>query len=107
MAYIVDFTIIMQNIFGLVVNAELHLSRRLIKLAFAMYNSSLERRLVHNEIRDHVKEAGRADRDAALAKMLELIKNCQMKTEDMERLQFVMEEGIDNVEDEPWDVSQA
>ena len=53
-----------------------------------------------------MKEAGRADRDAALAKMLELIKNCQMKTEDMERLQFMMEEGFDNVENEPWDVSQ-
>ena len=68
MAYIVDFTIIMLVIFRLVVNAGLPLSRRLIKVAFATYNSSVERRQVHNEIRDHVKEAGRADRDAALAR---------------------------------------
>ncbi|EDR00515.1 uncharacterized protein LACBIDRAFT_334152, partial [Laccaria bicolor S238N-H82] len=107
MAYIVDFTIIMQIIFGLVVNAQLHLTRRLIKLAFATYNCSLERRAVHNEIRDHVKLAGRADRDAALAEMLRLIKNYQMNPEDMDKLQFTMGEGFDNDEDEPWDVPKA
>ena len=107
MAYIVDFTIIMQVIFGLVVNARLRLTRRLIKLAFATYNSSVERRQVHNEIRDHVKLAGRTDRDAALAEMLRLVKKYQMKTVDMDKLHFMMEEGFDNVEDEPWDVPEA
>ena len=104
MAYIVDFTIIMQIIFGLVVNAQLRLTRRLIKLAFATYSNSVERRQVHNDIRDHVKLAGRTDRDAALAEMLRLIMNYQMNTEDMDKLQFTMEDGFDNVEDEPWDV---
>ena len=94
MAYIVDFTIIMLVIFRLVVNAKLRLSRRLINLAFTTYDNSIKRRQVHKEIRDHLKEAGHADRDAALAKMLELIKNYQMNTEDMDKLQFVMEEGI-------------
>ena len=88
MAFIVDFTIIMQAVFGLVVNARLHLSRRLIKLAFAMYNNSVERRQVHNDIRDHVKLAGRTDRDAALAEMLRLFKNYQMNAEDMDWLQI-------------------
>lgn len=100
MAYIVDFTTIMQVIFGLVVNAQLRLSRRLIKLAFATSNNSVERVQVHNEIRDHVKSAGRANRDAALAKTLQLIKDHQMKTEDMDKLQLVMG-GVDNGVDEP------
>jgi len=103
MAYIVDFTIIMQVIFGLVINARLPLSRRLIKLAFATYSKSRERIQVHNGIKDHVKLAGRTDRDAALAEMLRLIKNYQMKTEDMEELQHTMK-GFNNVEDEPWGV---
>jgi hypothetical protein len=37
MAYIIDFTIIMQVIFGLVVDARLRLSRRSIKLAYTAY----------------------------------------------------------------------
>jgi hypothetical protein len=106
MAYIVDFTIIMQVIFGLVDNARLHLSRRLIKLAFTTYNNSRERIQVHIAIRDHVKLARRTDRDAALAEMLRLIKDFQMKTEHMEKLQLAVE-GYDNDEDEPWDVPKA
>jgi len=106
MAYIVDFTIIMQVIFGLVVNTRLRLSRRLIKLAFATYSNSRERIQVHNAIRDHVKLAGRTDRDAALAEMLRLIKNYQMGTEDMDKLQLAMEK-FDDIEDEPWDVPKA
>ena len=98
MAYIVDFTIVMQVIFGLVANARMRLSRRLIKLAFAAYKSSLERIQVHNEIRDHAKTDG----DAALETMLELIENCQMRADDMDKLLLVME-GFDNVQDEPWD----
>lgn len=106
MAYIVDFTIIMQVIFGLVVNARLRLSRRLIKLAFAAYNNSRERVQVHIGIRDHVKLARRTDRDAALAEMLRLIKNNQLGSEDMDELQLAVEK-FDNVVDEPWDVPKA
>ena len=71
MAYIVDFTIIMQLIFGLVVNARLRLSRRLIKLVFKAYNLSEERSKVHKEMNDR---AGLLKRDAALAKITKLIK---------------------------------
>lgn len=101
MAYIVDLTIIMQIIFGLVVNAQLRLSRRLIKLAFTTFSESRERVQVHNEIKEHVKHAGRADRDAALAKILQLIESYRMKSEDMEELQSKMA-GFANIEDEPW-----
>ena len=105
MAYIVDLTIVMQIIFGLVVNAQLRLSRRVIKLAFTTYSESRERVQIHSEIEEHVKHAGRADRDAALAKILQLIENYRMNSEDMEELQSKMG-GFTNTEDEPWVVPQ-
>ena len=70
MAYIVDFTIIMQ-IFGFVVHARLRLSRRLIKLALKTYSNSEVRSKVHKEMNDR---AGLLKRDAALAKITKLIK---------------------------------
>ena len=106
MAYIVDFTIIMHVIFGLVVNARLHLSRRLIKLVLNAYSISEEKSKVHNEIKDHVKLAGRFDRDAALAKTIQLIKEYQMKPESMEELQSAVER-FENNEDEGWGVGKA
>jgi tartrate dehydratase beta subunit/fumarate hydratase class I family protein len=47
----------------------------------------------------HVKHAGCADRDAALAKIFQLIENYPMKPEDMEELQTMMA-GVANIEDE-------
>ncbi|EDR09841.1 uncharacterized protein LACBIDRAFT_293727 [Laccaria bicolor S238N-H82] len=106
MAYIVDFTIIMQIIFGLVVNARLRLSRRLIKLIFKAYSISDERSKVHKEIKEHVKLAGRFDQDAALAKIIQLIKEYQMKPEIMEELQSAVK-AFENNEDEDWGVGKA
>ncbi|EDR00482.1 uncharacterized protein LACBIDRAFT_313403 [Laccaria bicolor S238N-H82] len=104
MAYIVDFTIIMQVIFGLVVNARLRLSRRLIKLVLNTYNISEEKGTVHKEIKEHVKLAGRFDRDAALAKIIQLVKEYQMKPENMEELQA---KRFENNDDEDWGVCEA
>ena len=106
MAYIVDLTIIMQVIFGLVVHARLHLSRRLIKLAFKTYSNSEERRKVHKAIKDHVERAGLLNRDAALAKIIELIKEYQMKPESMEGLQSAVK-SFENDEAEDWGLGQA
>ncbi|EDR01832.1 uncharacterized protein LACBIDRAFT_332854 [Laccaria bicolor S238N-H82] len=106
MAYIVDFTIIMQIIFGLVVNARLRLSRRLIKLVFKAYSISDERSKVHKEIKEHVKLAGRFDQDAALAKIIQLIKEYQMKPEIMEELQSAAK-AFENNEDEDWGVGKT
>jgi hypothetical protein len=106
MAYIVDFTIIMQVIFGLVMNARLRLSRRLIKLAFKAYSISEERSRVHKEIKEHVKLAGRFDRDAALVKIVQLIKEYQMKPESMEELQSAVK-VFENNEDEDWGLGTA
>ena len=99
MAYIVDFTIIMQVIFALVANPRLRLSRPVIMLAVAAYKSSLERIQVRNEIQNYAKPDG----DEALKTMLGLINNCQIKADDMDKLLLVME-GFDNVQDELWDV---
>ena len=106
MAYIVDFTIIMQVIFGFVVHARLHLSRRLIKLAFKTYSNSEERRKVHKAIKDHVERAGLLNWDAALAKIIELIKEYQMKPESRKELQSAVER-FENDEDEAWGVGKA
>ena len=106
MAYIVDCTIIMQVIFGLVVNARLRLSRRLIKLVFKAYNISEEKSKVHKEIKEHVKVAGRFDRDATLAKIIQLIKEYQMNPESMDKLQSTVK-MFENNEDEDWDVGKA
>ncbi|EDR01051.1 uncharacterized protein LACBIDRAFT_312614 [Laccaria bicolor S238N-H82] len=106
MAYIVDFIIIMQIIFGLLVNAHLRLSRRLIKLVFKAYSISVERSKVHKEIKEHVKLAGCFDRDAALAKIIQLIKEYQMKPESMEELQSAVK-AFENNEDKDWGVGKA
>ena len=106
MAYIVDFTIIMEVIFGLVVNARLRLSRRLIKLVFKAYSISEERSKVHKEIQEHVKLAGRFERDAALAKIIQLIREYQMKSESMDQLQSAVK-MFENNEDEDWGVGKA
>ena len=105
-AYIVDFTIIMEAIFGLVVNVRLRLSRRLIKLVFRAYNISEERCKAHKEIKEHVEVAGRFDRDAALAKIIQLIKEYRMKPESMDMLQSAVE-TFENNEDEGWGVGKA
>ena len=105
-AYIVDFTIVMQVIFDLVLHARLHLSRRLIKLTLNEYSISEEKCKVHKEIKDHVKLAGRLDRDAALAKIIQLIKEYQMKPESRKELQSAAER-FENDEDEGWGVGKA
>ena len=106
MAYIVDFTIIMQIIFGLMVNARLRLSRRLIKLAFKTYSDSEGMSKVHKEIKEHVKKAARFGRDAALEKIIQLIKDYQWKPESMEELQSAMK-TFKNNEDEDWGLGKA
>ena len=106
MAYIVDFTIIMQVIFGLVVNARLRLSRRLIKLVFKAYSISEERSKVHKEIKEHVKLAAHFDRDAALVKIIQLIKEYQMNPESMDKLQSTVK-MFENNEDEDWGKGKA
>ena len=106
MVYIVDFTIIMQVIFGLMVNTQLHLSRCLIKLVVKVYSISEERSEVHKEIKEHVKLAGHFGQNAAPVKIIQLIKEYQMKLESMDELQGAVK-MFENNENENWGIGKV
>jgi DNA recombination-dependent growth factor C len=74
MTYIIDLTLVMQNIFWLQEDVQRPLSRRLIKLAVAVYSKSDAKRLLHDEIDQHVKDKKVfSGRDVTLDKVIELI----------------------------------
>ncbi|KAF8805966.1 hypothetical protein BYT27DRAFT_7339503 [Phlegmacium glaucopus] len=90
MAYIVDLTLIMQNVFWLVSIYQVSVSRCLIMLAYRAYRESTVIAQVPEEIRKHV--AGQAvhhrlDRDNALSKIEELLNRNRINTEEMFRLE--------------------
>ncbi len=106
MAYIVDLTLIMEIIFGVVTSTNLALSRRLIKLAYMAYKQSYTRNQVHREINNHVKDARRADREGAVKKIVELIrKGCLQSLEIRQQLTETLR-NFDNG-DEPWETPQG
>jgi len=108
MAYIVDLTLIMQNLFLLAIIDHHPVNRRLIKLAFKAYKESPVKDSVHNEIREYVKRTGvvdRVNRDGALDKIVELIERNRIESAEMRSLRGRIGE-IDSLEDEPWDVQQ-
>jgi hypothetical protein len=89
MTYIVDLTLIMQNVFWLVSIYQVPVSRRLIMLACRAYQESTVMPQVHEEIRKHVAEQAvhhRLDRDNALSKIVELLNGNRINTEEMFRL---------------------
>jgi hypothetical protein len=113
MAYIVDLTLILQNLFWLTTQDEIQtpLTRRLIKLAFQGYNKSIPKAIIHTEISRHVKETNifqKVDRDITLLKVKELINRYRIEKEEMLKLKD--EFGLINSSvaiDEPWDVSSS
>jgi len=89
MTYIVDLTLIMQNVFWLVSIYQVPLSRRLVKLAYRAYTDSTVMAQVHEEIRKHVKRQAvhkRLDRDDTLSKIVELLNGNRINTEEMFKL---------------------
>ena len=89
MTYIVDLTLIMQNVFWLVSIYQVPVSRRLITLACRAYTESTVMSQAHEEIRKHVAEQAvhhRLDRDNALNKIVELLHRNSINTEEMFRL---------------------
>jgi len=106
MAYIVDLTLIMQNIFWLVTISHTPVSPRLVKLAYVAYKESIMKTNVHEDIKKHVEEQNVLDRlrrDNALDKIVELLQKNRIDTEEMFRLQG----SIGNVKfsgqnDESW-----
>jgi hypothetical protein len=106
MAYIVDLTLIMQNIFWLVAIHRVPVSRRLVKFAYVAYKESIVMSDVHEEIKKHVKGQtviDRLHRDSALGKIIELLNGNRIDTEEM----FKLKGGIDKIhfsknDDESW-----
>jgi len=107
MAYIVDLTLVMQNVFWLVAIYHVPVSRRLLKLAFMAYKDSIVMSGVHEEIRRHVegqRVRDRLHRDSALNKIVELLNRNRINTAEM----FGLKEDIGNVDfsgkdDESWE----
>jgi hypothetical protein len=105
MAYIVDMTLIMQNIFWLIPDNSTLISRRVIKLAFMAYKESTVKAQIHSQIANFVERRNIIDRgnwDAALNKIVELINSSLISSSEM----LVLKEkfkGFDISLDEPWD----
>jgi len=106
MAYIVDLTLIMQNIFWLVAIHRVPVSRRLVKFAYVAYKESIVMSDVHEEIKKYVKGqtvTDRLHRDSALGKIVELLNGNRIDTEEM----FKLKGGIGKIhfsenDDESW-----
>lgn len=108
MAYIIDLTLVMQNLFWLVGIYRVPVSRRLIKLAAKAYEESEIRVQVHFEIEKHVEGAtvlDRVHRDGALSKIVELIDLYRIDTAEMFELKDKI--GVFDItgkDDEPWNI---
>jgi len=86
MAYIVDLTLIMQNIFWFVTMYRVAVLRRLVKLDYVAYKESVISSDIHEGIRKHVEEqtiCDRLHRDNALDKIVELLNANRINTAKM------------------------
>jgi hypothetical protein len=84
MSYIIDLTLVMQNIFWLHDDVQRPLSRRLIKHAVAVYSKSDVKRSLHFEIDKHVKDKNVfSGRDVTLDKLIELIGRHRINSVEM------------------------
>lgn len=109
MAYIVDLTLVMQNIFWLA-EGKHPASRRLIKLAFRAYEESLTGLKVHNTIASYVKEAKifvPGGRDLTLEKIVEIINRYKIDSAEMWSLKGKIPPFDASGSDEPWSPSKT
>jgi len=107
MAYIVDLTLVMQNVFWLVAIYRVPVSIILVKVAYGAYKKSIVMPDVHERIKKHVEGQtvrDRLDRDSALSKVIDLLKEYSISTaemfgskEDMGNFDFLAKDG------ESWD----
>ena len=108
MAYIVDLTLIMQNLFWFMAINHVPVSRRLVKLASLTYRESDVRSQVHHKIEMYVRRANiidRAHRDGAIGQIVELIDSYRMDTAEMFKLKDAIGAFDTSAKgDEPWDV---
>jgi hypothetical protein len=102
MAYIVDLTIVLENLFWLMYGDARPVTRRDIKLAFKAYYESDAKIRVHEEITTYVQGTTifkRTDRDGAIKKIKDLIFQHRSDRNKMEELRAQTGAGM---EDEPW-----
>ena len=110
MAYIVDLTLIMQNVFWFSAIYGVPVTRRLVKLAYVAYEESTVMPNVHQDIKEFVDRQtflARLQRDDALSKIIDVLtRNC-IDTKEMFRLEPDAK-VIDSLQkgDEPWVVEQ-
>lgn len=84
MTYIIDLTLVMQNIFWFQEDVGRPLTRRLIKFAVAVYSKSAEKRSLHQDIDEHVKDKTVfSGRDVTLDKVIELIGRHRIDSAEM------------------------
>jgi hypothetical protein len=105
MTYIIDLTLVVQNIFWLQEDVQRPLTRRLIKLAVAVYSKSAEKRSLHQDIDEHVKDkAVFSGRDVTLDKVIELISRHRIDSVEMFKHRDKI--GACNLDgDEGWDAA--
>ncbi|KIM77072.1 hypothetical protein PILCRDRAFT_825611 [Piloderma croceum F 1598] len=105
-AYIIDLTLIMQNLFWLVTIHCAPISRRLIKFASKAYKESVAMADVHQMIKTYVRKLGiinHVHRDVWIRRIVESIDRYRIDTAEM----FKPKDEtrlFDNSGDEPWDV---
>lgn len=108
MAYIIDLTLIMQNVFWLATIYGVPVSCRLVKLAYISYKKSTVMPTVHEEIKQYVKGQtffDRLNRDNTLGKIVELLHRYRIDAVEM----FGLTEDIGVIDfsgkdDESWDI---
>jgi hypothetical protein len=105
MTYIVDLTLVMQNVFWLA-DGRGKISRRLIKVALSAYLESEVKGDAHFMISEHVKKVNVARpgaRDTTLEKITEILEKHRIQSEDMFKQKSQIR-GFDiSALDEPWD----
>jgi hypothetical protein len=103
MTYIIDLTLVMQNIFWLQ-DVERPLSRRLIKAAVSAYSTSPEKRSLHEDIDKHVKDRSVfSGRDVTLEKIIELIGRHRIDSVEMFKYRDRIAACNLDGDDEEWD----
>jgi len=108
MTYIIDLTLVMQNVFWFQEVAHHPISRRLIKLAFTTYNNSDAKQFLHDEIEQHVKDRNVfSGQDATFDKIVELIERYRVDSAEMFKHQDLIQGLNLDGDDEEWNTSTS
>jgi hypothetical protein len=110
MTYIVDLTIIMENLFWLMFGDSQPVTRRAVKLAFMTYYNSASKVQIHKEIAEYVQATNifdRSHRDDAIEKIKSLIYSHRSNQSQMMELRARLRRNGEAGPDEPWDPTSS